>query len=313
MIKVEHLTKYFGNVKAVDDISFKVDKGEIVGFLGPNGAGKTTTMRILAGFLPPTSGSAWVEGIDVLQQSLKVRQQVGYFPERVPLYPDMRVLSFLNFAAEVKAVPRKARKKKVDEAMDICGVTQMSKKLIGHLSKGYRQRVCLAQALINDPEVLILDEPTIGLDPEQITEIRNMIKNLRGKRTIMLSTHILPEVSMTCERVIIIDQGKLVVEDTPENLNNRLRTSNRIMVTVEGPASEVEKKLASLPGIINVMTQEQEHPEVTSLLVETQKGVDIRKSLATTITGSNWGLLEMKTVEMSLEEIFLKLVTEEKG
>jgi len=313
VIEVEHLTKYFGSVKAVDDITFRVGKGEIVGFLGPNGAGKTTTMRILTGFLPPTSGTAWVGGIDVLQQSLKARRQIGYFPERVPLYPDMRVLSFLDFTAEVKGVPRKNRKSKVEEAMDLCGLTQRGKKLIGQLSKGYRQRVCLAQALINDPDVLILDEPTIGLDPEQITEIRNMIKNLRGKRTIMLSTHILPEVSMTCERVIIIDQGQLVVEDTPENLNNRLRTSNRIMIKVEGPAAEVEKKLASLPHIINVVKQKQESREVLNFLVETQKGVDIRKLLATTITGSNWGLLEMKTVEMSLEEIFLKLVTEEKG
>ena len=313
MIEVEHLTKYFGNVKAVDDISFKVNTGEIVGFLGPNGAGKTTTMRILAGFLPPTSGSTRVAGINVIHQSLRVRRQVGYFPERVPLYPDMKVLSFLDFAAEVKGVPRRERKKKVQETMDMCGVTHMSKKLIGHLSKGYRQRVCLAQALINDPEVLVLDEPTIGLDPEQITDIRNMIRNLRGKRTILLSTHILPEVSMTCERVIIIDKGKLVVEDTPENLKNRLRTSNRIMVEIEGPTAEVEKKLASLPGVIKVTMQKQEFPEVMNLLVETQKGVDIRKSLATTITGSNWGLLEMKTVEMSLEEIFLKLVTEEKG
>jgi len=266
LIEVEHLTKYFGSIKAVDDISFTVNTGEIVGFLGPNGAGKTTTMRILAGFLPPTSGTTRVAGIDVLHQSLRVRRKVGYFPERVPLYPDMKVMSFLDFAAEVKGVPRRERKKKVEEKMDMCGVTPMSKKLIGHLSKGYRQRVCLAQALINDPEILVLDEPTIGLDPEQITDIRNLIRNLRGKRTIMLSTHILPEVSMTCDRVIIIDRGKLVVEDTPENLNNRLRTSNRIMVKVEGPAAEVEKKLASLPDIIKVTAQEQESREVVKLL-----------------------------------------------
>jgi len=311
VIKVEHLTKYFGSVKAVDDVTFTIGKGEIVGLLGPNGAGKTTTMRILTGFLPPTSGKAWVGGIDVVQYSLKARQHIGYFPERVPLYPDMRVLRFLDFAAQIKGVPRKNRTGRVDEAMDLCGLTMVGSKFIGHLSKGYRQRVCLAQALINDPDVLILDEPTIGLDPEQITEIRNLIKNFRGKRTIMLSTHILTEVSMTCERVIIVNQGKLVVEDTPENLNNRLRTSNRIMVKVEGPAAEVKKKLASLPDIIAVETQEQESPEVVNLLLETQRGVDIRKLLATTVTGSNWGLLEMKTVEMSMEEIFLKLVAEE--
>jgi ABC-2 type transport system ATP-binding protein len=224
----------------------------------------------------------------------------------------MRVLNFLHFAAEVKGISNQERKQKVENVMEICGVTQMKHKLIGHLSKGYRQRVCLAQALINDPEVLILDEPTIGLDPEQITEIRNLIKSLRGKRTIMLSTHILPEVSMICERVIIINKGKLVVEDTPENLDNRLRKSNRIMVKVEGPPSEIEKKLKSLPGVIKVTIKERESPEVINLLVEAQKGMDIRKSLATTITGNNWGLLEMKSVELSLEEIFLKLVTEEK-
>lgn len=311
MIEVEHLTKYFGSFKAVDDISFKVAKGEIVGFLGPNGAGKTTTMRILTGFYPPNSGSARVGGYDVLEQSLEVRRRVGYFPEKVPIYSEMRVSKFLDFVAEVKRVSRGERKGKIEKAMEICGVTHMSNKLISHLSKGYRQRVCLAQALINDPEVLILDEPTIGLDPEQITEIRNLIRNLRGKRTILLSTHILPEVSMTCERVIIINKGKLVVEDYPENLANSLRTSNRVLVKVEGPIAEVKRRLESLPEIINVTVQEKESPDVINLMVEAQKGVDIRKSLAATITGSNWGLLEMKTVEMSLEEIFLHLVTEE--
>ncbi|MFH0812317.1 MAG: ATP-binding cassette domain-containing protein [Pseudomonadota bacterium] len=312
MIEVEHLSKSFGRFKAVNDISFNVAKGEVVGFLGPNGAGKTTTMRILAGFYPPTSGSAKVGGFDVLEQSLEVRQRVGYFPERAPIYPDISVTTFLDFVAEVKGISRRERKQKVDNVMELCGVTQMSHKLVGHLSKGYRQRVCLAQALLNDPEVLILDEPTIGLDPEQITEIRSLIKNLRGKRTILLSTHILPEVSMTCERVIIINDGKLVVEDSPENLHRRLRTSHRILITVDGPPSEVKRKIESLPGIITVSVQAEESPGMGGFLVEAEKGSDIRKLLATTITGNNWGLLEMKTIEMSLEEIFLKLVTEEK-
>jgi ABC-2 type transport system ATP-binding protein len=312
MIEVGHLTKNFGNLKAVNDISFKVATGEVVGFLGPNGAGKTTTMRILAGFYPPTSGSAQVGGFDVLNQSLEVRKRVGYFPERAPTYPEMRVASFLDFAAEVKGVSSRERKQEVEKVMNICGVTHMCHKFIGHLSKGYRQRVCLAQALINDPEVLILDEPTIGLDPEQITEIRSLIKSLRGKRTILLSTHILPEVSMTCERVIIMNDGKLLVEDTPENLHHRLRTSNRILIKVDGPPLEVKRRIESLPGVITVRVKDKESPDGVNLLIEVQKGIDIRKSLATTITGSNWGLLEMKVVEMSLEEIFIKLVTEEK-
>ncbi len=219
MIEVENLTKYYGDRPAIDNITFRVEKGEILGFLGPNGAGKTTTMRILAGFFPPTSGIARVAGYDVVNNSIDVRRRIGYMPETIPLYKDMRVKEYLEFVAEVKGVPRKRRKSKIEKAMKECGTTEVYHRLIGKLSKGFQQRVGLAQALLHDPEVLILDEPTIGLDPKQIIEIRQLIKSLAGERTIILSTHILPEVSMTCQRVIIINEGKIIAMDTPENLN----------------------------------------------------------------------------------------------
>jgi len=312
MIKVENLTKYYGQIPAIDSISFEVGKGEILGFLGPNAAGKTTTMRILTCFFPATSGKASVAGFDIFRHSIEVRKRIGYLPENVPLYTDMPVSKYLGFVAELKGIPYREKKKSVSQVIDYCGLKKFPDRLIGKLSKGYRQRVGLAQALLNDPEVLILDEPTVGLDPKQIIDIRNLIKDMAGKRTVILSTHILPEVSMTCHRVIIINQGKVITVDTPENLNKKLQKSSEILVTVEGPASEILKCLRSISGVLSVAPKE-DSKENTSYLVESDKDRDIRKDISRTIVQNNWGLLEMKSIGMSLEDIFIKLVTEEKG
>src|SRR4029434_4174608 len=243
MIEVDHLSKYYGPVTAIRDLSFSVAQGEILGFLGPNGAGKTTTMRILTGFMPASSGRAVVAGYDVFAQALEVRQLVGYLPENVPLYREMTVSSYLHFVAEVKGITRRERPRKVGEVMELCGVHEMERRLIGNLSKGYRQRVGLAQALLNYPPVLILDEPTVGLDPRQIHEVRELVKDLAGQHTVVLSTHILPEVEQTCHRVIIIDRGKIVAVDTPEQLRAQVQGSERITIEVQGPESEVTAKL----------------------------------------------------------------------
>ncbi|MPZ15270.1 MAG: ATP-binding cassette domain-containing protein, partial [Chloroflexi bacterium] len=232
MITVDRLTKYYGRVAAVDDISFEVERGEILGFLGPNGAGKTTTMRILSGYMPPTDGRATVAGYDVFKQSLEARRHIGYLPETVPLYPEMTPKSYLDFMGKIRGLDGRTRRARIDDVADKCKIADMMNRLIGKLSKGYRQRVGLAQALLSDPDVLILDEPTIGLDPRQIVETRQVIKNLGGEHTVILSTHILPEVSMVCERIVIIDRGKLAAIDTPENLQRRMRGTDEIDVEV---------------------------------------------------------------------------------
>ena len=311
MIEVENLTKYYGNLAAVDNITFRVEKGEILGFLGPNGAGKTTTMRILAGFFPPTSGTARVVGYDVVNDSIEVRRRIGYMPETVPLYKDMRVTEYLDFVAEVKGISRKTRKDKIEKVMEECGAAEVSHRLIGKLSKGFQQRVGLAQALLHDPEVLILDEPTIGLDPKQIIEIRQLIKSLAGERTIILSTHILPEVSMTCQRVIIINEGKIIAMDTPENLNKQLQKLTQILIQVEGPSKEVASQLGKVKGVVKVTKKEEVSPGVWNYIVESSKDLDVRKELVQTILTHQWGLLELHPMGMSLEDIFVKLVTAE--
>lgn len=313
MIEVEGLTKHFGRIAAVKNISFKIAKGEIVGFLGPNGAGKTTTMRMLTCFFPPTSGRAMVAGHDVIKDPLNVKRKIGYFLEKAPLYPDMSVKAFLNFVADVKGVRGKDKKKTVSILMEECGIGHVAERLIGNISKGYRQRVCLAQALINNPEVLILDEPTAGLDPEQVVEVRNLIKNLGGERTIMLSTHILPEVSMTCQRVIIINEGEIVAMDTPESLMKRLQGSCQILVQIEGPTLLVLEELKGIPDVIHVEEKERISENVSFYLIESRKDSDVTKDIPSCVLKNNWHLLEMRQIEMTLEEIFLKLVTEEKG
>ncbi len=311
MIEVQNLTKYYGPVMAIEDVSFTVAQGEIVGFLGPNGAGKTTTMRILTGYMPPTNGRAQVAGFDVLTQSLEVRRRIGYLPESVPLYGELRVRTYLDFVAEVKGVPGRDRRARVDEAMERCGVTDVVGKLVGTLSRGYRQRVGLAQALVNDPEVLILDEPTVGLDPQQIVEIRRLIKGLAGQRTIILSTHILPEVSVTCDRVMIISRGRIVAVDTPGNLTAQVQKSANVLLQVEGPAEPIMAEIRRLEGVQRVAPRGEAVDGRRTYLVESERGRDVRVALAAAMVKNGWGLYELRPADLSLEEIFLHLVTEE--
>jgi ABC-2 type transport system ATP-binding protein len=311
-IEVEHLTKFYGSSRGINDVSFSVKQGEIMGFLGPNGSGKTTTMRILACFFPQTSGAARICGYDTLKNPLEVRRRLGYLPETVPLYLDMPVFSYLRFFAEVKGVARTKRKNKVDEVIQRCGITDVAHRIIGKLSKGYRQRVGIAQALLHDPEVLILDEPTIGLDPRQIIEIRNLIKSLGVKQTVILSTHILPEVSMTCDRVIIIHEGRLVAVDTPENLIKRLQEVPTILVKAEGPAREIADAIARITGVLAVKeARGSSGYDVPSFQVETRKEEFVLNDLARAIYEHGWQLKEIRPVDMTLEEIFIKLVTRE--
>jgi ABC-2 type transport system ATP-binding protein len=312
MIEVEQLSKSYGPIKAIEDVSFVVEKGEILGFLGPNGAGKTTTMRILTCFMPPTSGTARVAGYDIFNESLQVRRRLGYVPENAPLYTDMPVVSFLKFAAEVKGLSRRERLRQIGQVMDDCGIKDVQHRYIGKLSKGYRQRVALAQALLGNPDVLILDEPTIGLDPRQIIDIRQLIKGLAGQKTVILSTHILPEVSMTCQRVIIINRGRLVAVDTPENLTTKLQTSSRLLVRVEGPATEVVRALGVVSGVQTVKEDGGGPGQVVTCIIESKKDRDVRKDVAAAVVHQNWGLLELRPVDLTLEDVFVRLVTEEK-
>jgi ABC-2 type transport system ATP-binding protein len=312
MIEVEQLSKTYGPIRAIEDVSFVVEKGEILGFLGPNGAGKSTTMRILTCFMPPTSGTARIAGYDIFADSLQVRRRLGYVPENAPLYTDMPVVSFLKFAAEVKGLSRRERLRQVGQVMDDCGIKDVQHRYIGKLSKGYRQRVALAQALLGNPDVLILDEPTIGLDPRQIIDIRQLIKGLAGQKTVILSTHILPEVSMTCQRVIIINRGRLVAVDTPENLTTKLQTSSRLLVRVEGPATEVVRALGAVAGVQTVKEDGSGPARVVTCVVESKKDRDVRKDVAATVVRQNWGLLELRPVDLTLEDVFVRLVTEEK-
>ena len=312
MIQVKNLTKYYGRTPAIKDVTFTVEKGEILGFLGPNGAGKSTTMKILSCFMPATKGTAKVAGYDVFEDSLEVRKRIGYQPENVPLYKDMPVSTYLNFVAEVRGIVKGERKRKVGKAMDECGITKVSGKLIGKLSKGYRQRVGIAQALIHDPEVLILDEPTIGLDPKQIHGIRGLVKDLAGKRTIILSTHILPEVSMTCHRVIIINEGQIVAVDTPDNLTARLRKATKILVEIEGPPNEVTKGLKGISGITTIEKKDAKSKKSFTYLINSTVDTDIRRDIFTIVSKNGWILTQMQLIDMSLEDIFIKLVTEER-
>jgi ABC-2 type transport system ATP-binding protein len=312
MIEVEQLSKSYGPIKAIDDISFTVEKGEILGFLGPNGAGKSTTMRILTCFMPPTSGTARVAGYDVFKDSLQVRRRIGYVPENAPLYTDMPVVSFLKFVGEIKGLSRRERLRQVGQVMEACGIRDVQHRYIGKLSKGYRQRVALAQALLGNPEVLILDEPTIGLDPRQIIDIRQLIKGLAGQKTVILSTHILPEVSMTCQRVIIINRGRLVAVDTPENLTTKVQKSSRLLVQVEGPATEVVRALGAVSGVQTVKQDSVGPTKVVTCIIESQKERDVRKDIAAAVVQRHWGLLELRPVDLTLEDVFVRLVTEEK-
>ncbi len=310
MIEVESITKRYGSLVAIKDVSFSVEKGEIVGFLGPNGAGKTTTLKIITCYMPPTEGTVKVDGIDCLENSLEVRKRLGYLPESVPLYREMTVKRFLKFAAESKGVNGKKKEKEIDRVMDTCGLSEVKNRIIGHLSKGYRQRVGIAQALINDPPILIFDEPTIGLDPSQIIEIRQLIKDLGEEKTIILSSHILPEVSQVCQKVIIINRGKVIATETPANLTSQLQKTTRIILRVKSdsePVDSIIEKLKGIPGVMNITREHQED----SLVIETDQTKDLRPVISRTVVENNWDLLEIKLHDFSLEDIFLELVTKE--
>ena len=311
MIEVRNLVKYYGDFPAVKDITFSVEKGEILGFLGPNAAGKTTTMRIITGYMPATRGTVKVAGYDVFEHPLEVKKRIGYLPENPPLYMDMRVRDYLRFVAEIKGVDRKGINAEVERVAELVSITHVLDRYAQKLSKGYRQRVGLAQALINNPPVLILDEPTIGLDPKQIIEVRELIKSLGNEHTIILSTHILPEVSMTCSRVVIINEGKLVAMDTPENLTARLQGSETVFVEVEGPIQDVLGAIEKMEEVISATVEQRKGDEVGLFKVQARVGSDIRKKLASLVVNSNWGLLELRPEKLSLEEIFLKLTTKE--
>ncbi len=308
MIEVDNLTKRYGRHTAVDGISFAVQKGEILGFLGPNGAGKTTTMRVLTCYLPPSEGTARVAGFDVFQQPLEVKRRVGYIPETPPLYPDLDVTTYLDFVAKIKGVPKKERRTRVDDAIGKTRVGDVRSKLIGRLSKGYRQRVGLAAAILHSPEVLILDEPTAGLDPKQIIETRELIKGLGGDHTIVLSTHILPEVSMTCGRVLIINKGRVVAEGTPDTLMHRLRGAAALRLEVRGEPGSVAELLRSVPGVKAVAPKAGEGG-AGAFEVEAEGGRDLREELSRAVVQKGFGLLGLSQVGMSLEEIFLHLTT----
>ena len=311
MIEVENLSKSYDRFQAVDSISFSVKKGEILGFLGPNGAGKTTTMRMLTCFMPPTSGRAVIAGFDCAENPLEVKSRIGYVPESAPLYQDMKVIEFLDFAASVKNLHGADIVSEINIAMEKTGIVDVKEKMIGKLSKGYRQRVCLAQALLGNPEVLILDEPTAGLDPVQIVEIRRLIKELSGERTVILSTHILPEVSILCDRVMIISKGKIVAEDTPQNLTGGVTGKSVIEVSLEGEREGMDKFLASIDGVTALTPLETFRKGESRFSISTAAGQDIRRVLSSAIINKGYGLLELKPKLLSLEDVFMDLVTDE--
>jgi len=315
MIKVEGLTKRYARTLAVDNISFEVEKGQIVGFLGPNGAGKTTTMRVLTCFLPPSAGKATVAGFDVLEHPMEVKKRIGYLPETPPLYPEMEVLEYLKFVGKLKGISSAEITSRVDDVMKRCAIADVQSKLISKLSKGYRQRVGLAQAIIHNPEVLILDEPTSGLDPKQIIETRELIRSLAGNHTIILSTHIRSEVEHSCERVVIISQGKLVATDSVSNLTNRLRGAEAVALEIETSSgrpnpTEVQQRLEQISGVSRVMMRDSRDGRL-NFEIESLQGRQIRADLARTIVNSGWNLSELRSVGLSLEDIFLQLTTSE--
>ncbi len=308
MIEAEGLTKYYGPLPAIRDVSFTIDRGEVVGFLGPNGAGKSTTMRILTCYMPPSAGAARIGGLDCFERSLEVRRQVGYLPENVPLYGDLTVRGFLRFAAGAKGVESRKLEAEVRRVIGVCGLETAAHRIIGHLSKGFRQRVGLAQALLNNPSVLVLDEPTIGLDPTQIIEIRRLIQELREKHTVLLSSHILPEVAQICQRVLIINKGQIIATDSPANLTSQLQKSAQVQLQVGGNAAELTSALESLAGVQKVSLAEGDQGRV---FVETDRSGDLRPDIARLVVERGMDLLELKLVDLSLEDIFVQLVTEE--
>jgi len=310
-IDVKNLTKFYGDYPAIENLSFTVNKGEILGFLGPNGAGKTTTMRILTGFMPPSGGTAKIAGFDVVSESLEARRQIGYLPETVPLYLDMTVEDYLDFLGKIRGMNRNWRQKRISDVIGICRLEEYQSSHIGKLSKGFRQRVGIAQAILHEPKVLILDEPTIGIDPIQVVETRNLIRNLGGEHTVLLSTHILPEVSTVCERVVIIHEGQVVAIDKPQILSERLSGAERIEVDIRGPAPEVMSALRDIPGIREVSRTGDS--DLSTYYIESSGGEDLREKIANKILDRGWGLQRLQPILMTLEEIFLSLTYREQS
>ena len=309
MIEVNNLTKYYGDFPAIEGISFTVNKGEVLGLLGPNAAGKTTTMRILTGFIPPTSGSAKVAGFDVVGDSLEARKRIGYLPETVPLYTEMTVEDYLDFMGNIRGMDKGRRRRRIAEVIEITRLGEYQSSLIGKLSKGFRQRVGIAQAVLHEPDVLIMDEPTIGIDPIQVVETRSLIKGFGGEHTVILSTHILPEVSMVCDRVIIIHEGRVVAIDRPDNLSERLRGTERIEVDIRGPAAQVMTTLRNVSGVREVTRTGE--GDVASYYIESNSGAEVGEEVAGLVIKQGWGLLRLQPIQMSLEEIFLRLTDSE--
>jgi len=306
MVYVHNLTKRYGSLVAVENLSFRLDRGDVLGFLGPNGAGKTTTMRIITGYMPPTRGTVHIEGVDIFDNPLQAKKMIGYLPENPPLYTDMTVSEYLDFVADIKQVTRKEKKSRIFYVIEKCGLSDVRKRIIGHLSKGYRQRVGIAQALVNNPSVLILDEPTIGLDPLQIIEIRDLIKSLSGERTVILSTHILPEVTMICSKVVIINEGKMVLEEALDNLSLSLTSSRDLLLRVRGQGDGIKEKIMSVKGVSAVRSGSPGEFVVTQ-----SEGIEIRDDLVRLVVENGLGLLELKPLVNTLEEIFMKAISSE--
>ncbi len=306
MVYVHNLTKRYGSLVAVENLSFRLDRGDVLGFLGPNGAGKTTTMRIITGYMPPTKGTVHIEGVDIFDNPLQAKKMIGYLPENPPLYLDMTVAEYLDFVADIKQVKRKEKKSRIFYVLDKCGLSDVRKRIIGHLSKGYRQRVGIAQALVNNPSVLILDEPTIGLDPLQIIEIRDLIKSLSGERTVILSTHILPEVTMICSKVVIINEGKMVLEESLDYLSESLRNSSSLLLRVKQNGDGVKEKIMSVKGVSGVKPGPS-----GEFVVTPSEGVEIREELVRMVVENDLGLLELRPLVGTLEEIFMKAISSE--
>ena len=307
MIDVQNITKRYGHHTAIDRVTFSVAKGEVLAFLGPNGAGKTTTMRILTGFMPATEGTARVAGFDCTEQPLEVKRQIGYLPETPPVYQEFTVTEYLTFVGQLRGLTGRGLTSALDQSVERLELGSVRHRLIGNLSRGYRQRVGLAQALLHDPPVLILDEPTVGLDPKQIIEIRELIKSLAGSHSVILSTHILPEATAVCQRVVIISKGRIVAEDTPEQLSARLRQSEKISITLKTVTTDCERKLRAIPGILNIFPGQTP----ANLLIESALGHDVRDEIARVVVSNQWGLLELRTISMTLEDVFLQLTRHE--
>ncbi len=313
MIEIQNLTKRYGQITAVKDLSFNVKKGEILGFLGPNGAGKSTTMNIITGYIPSSKGTVKVGGYDILEEPKEVKKRIGFLPEHPPVYTDMTVVDYLGFIADLKKVDKKKKNSQINDIMELVKVTDHRKRLIKNLSKGYKQRVGLAQALVGSPDVLILDEPTVGLDPKQIIEIRKLIKALGKEHTIILSSHILPEVSAVCERIVIINKGEIAAIDTAENLSKGIGEASKLSVTVAGPKSSVTKLINELYGVKYVEAEIEKEKDTISYIIESDKEIDIRKPLFFALAKEGYPILELRSLNLSLEDIFIHLTRDEKG